>query len=336
MPLPGTIVNPAKLAPNARNSICEQCHLKGVARVLNPGKKSEDFRPGEPLEEVFTTYRVAVPPGSPQENLRVISHVEQLALSLCARNSNGRLWCGTCHDPHDQSDQPPQYYRSRCLSCHKGTLPSSHPVGSNGDCVACHMSKRNAKDGGHTVFTDHRISSRPESEQKAATAGKGDLVPWRDPPSALRERNLAIAYVNGGFENHSASQIVQGLHMLTEVEKQLPDDPAVLTALGQALLAVNKPTEAAQRFERVLQLDPDSAVNEENAGTAWMQAGQMDKAIDHLERAIKRDPLLLPVAQALMQVYRQQDDADKAAALAERVRQALGSAAPRDSGSSEH
>jgi predicted Zn-dependent protease len=252
-------------------------------------------------------------------------------LSLCARKSNGRLWCGTCHDPHDRSDKPPQYYRSRCLSCHKGTLSSSHPGGSNSDCVACHMSKRNAKDGGHTVFTDHRISRRPESEQEEATSEKGELVPWREPPPALRERNLAIAYVNGGFESHSASQIVRGLHMLTEVEKQFPDDPAVLTALGQALLSVNKPTEAAQRFERVLQLGPDSAVNEENAGTAWMQAGRMDKAVDHLERAFRSDPLLLPVAQALMEVYRQQDDEDKASALADRVRRALGSAAPRES-----
>ena len=335
MPLPGTIVNPAKLAPNARNSVCEQCHLKGVARVLNPGKKSEDFHPGQPLEEVFTIYTVAVPPGSAPQTLKVISHVEQLALSLCARKSNGRLWCGTCHDPHDQSDKSPQYYRSRCLSCHKGTLSSAHSGGPNGDCVACHMSKRNAKDGGHTVFTDHRIASRPESEQQSATAGKGDLVPWRDPPPALRERNLAIAYVNGGFENHSASEIVQGLHMLTEVQKQFPDDPAVLTALGQAILAVNRPIEAAQLFERVLELGPDSTLNEENAGTAWMQAGRTDKAMVHLERAIKRDPLLLPVAQALMEVYRQQDDEEKASALAERVRQALGSAAPRDSNSPE-
>ncbi len=336
MPLPGTIVNPAKLAPASRNSVCEQCHLKGIARVLNPGKKSEDFRPGEPLEQVFTIYTAAVPSGSPREALKVISHVEQLALSECARKSNGRLWCGTCHNPHDQADKPPQYYRSRCLHCHQGKLSKSHPGGSTGDCVACHMSKRNAKDGGHTVFTDHRISRRLEPEQEGETATNGELVAWRDPPKPLRDRNLAIAYVNGGFESHSASQIVRGLHMLTEVEKRFPDDPAVLTALGQAFLAVKEPLEAAKRFERVLQLGPDSAVNEENAGTAWMEAGQMDKAMNHLERAIRSDPLLLPVAQALMQVYTQQDDAAKASALAERVRQALGSAAPRDSDSPEH
>ncbi len=154
---------------------------KGVARVLNPGKKTEDFHPGEPLEQVFTIYTAAVPPGSPREALRVISHVEQLALSLCAHKSKGRLRCGTCHNPHDQSAKPPQYYRSRRLSCHKDILSKSHAGGSNGDCVVCHMSKRNAKDGGHTVFTDHRISRRPEPEQQAETAEKGELVVWRDP-----------------------------------------------------------------------------------------------------------------------------------------------------------
>ncbi len=76
MPLPGTIVNPAKLAPALRNSICEQCHLKGVARVLNPGKKTEDFHPGEPLEQVFTIYTAAVPTRSSREALKVISHVD--------------------------------------------------------------------------------------------------------------------------------------------------------------------------------------------------------------------------------------------------------------------
>jgi Cytochrome c554 and c-prime len=38
-PRAGTIINPAKLAPAACDSICEQCHLLGVGRVLNPGKK---------------------------------------------------------------------------------------------------------------------------------------------------------------------------------------------------------------------------------------------------------------------------------------------------------
>ena len=268
MPVPGSIVNPAKLTPASRNSICEQCHLKGVVRVLNPGKGFEDFHPGQPLEDVFTIYAVAVPSGSPREALKVISHAEQLALSLWARKSNGRLWCGTCHNPHDQAKQPAVYYRNRCLSCHRGALAVSklHPGGSSGDCASCHMFKRNAKDGGHTVFTDHWISRRPEPEREREMTETGDLVAWRQPPAALRERNLALAYTNTGLDNQSAAEITRGLLMLIEMKEEFPNDPAVLTAMGRALLAQKQALEAASLFERVLEIGPDAAVDEANAG----------------------------------------------------------------------
>src|SRR5271169_5959520 len=42
-----------------------------------------------------------------------------------------------------------------------------------------------------------------------------------------------------------------------------------------------------ERDERALALGPDSAVAEEDAGRAWMQAGKLDKAVDHFERAVK-------------------------------------------------
>jgi hypothetical protein len=322
-PLPGSIVNPAKLAPTARNSVCEQCHLRGVVRVVNPGKKAEDFHAGEPLEQVFTIYTAALPPDSPRNTIKVISHAEQLALSLCARRSAGHLWCGTCHDPHDLSNHPAQYYRARCLSCHRATLTKSHPQGLSGNCVSCHMPKRNARDGGHTVFTDHRISRHPEPDQEREIPENGDLVAWREPPPALRQRNLGLAYVNAGLENRSEPQVVRGYQMLAEVANKTPDDPEVLKALGLALLGGNRPLEAAGLFERVLKLRPDSAIDEGNAGSAWAKAGQLDKAVPHLERALELDPLLLPVAQVLVQVYRAQGETDKLAALADHVRQAM-------------
>ena len=91
-PRAATIVNPAKLEPGARDSICEQCHLLGVGRVLNPGKKFGDFQPGQRLEDVFTTYRYVSPQGADAEKFKVISHVEQLARSTCARRATGA--CG--------------------------------------------------------------------------------------------------------------------------------------------------------------------------------------------------------------------------------------------------
>src|SRR6516165_7007656 len=127
-PRAGTIINPAKLERAARDSICEQCHLFGVARVPNPGKKLSDFLPGRPLEDTYTIYRNVMPEGMPAGVFKVISHVEQLAVSSCAQNSGGRLWCTTCHNPHEALVQSIAYYRSRCLSC-RGQLRDVAPFG---------------------------------------------------------------------------------------------------------------------------------------------------------------------------------------------------------------
>ena len=81
--------------------------------MLNPGKKFSDFRAGQALEDVFTTYVNVSPPGADAGKFKVISHVEQLARSTCARKSKGKLWCGTRHDPHDKPLEPVQYYRSK-------------------------------------------------------------------------------------------------------------------------------------------------------------------------------------------------------------------------------
>ncbi|HET7841992.1 MAG TPA: tetratricopeptide repeat protein, partial [Terriglobia bacterium] len=112
-----------------------------------------------------------------------------------------------------------------------------------------------------------------------------------------------------------------------------PRDPEVLSAEGRVLLKMNRPVEAAQLFERVLELRPGSAIDEGYAGQAWLQAGQPSKAAVHLERALKIDPLFLPVAEVLVQVYRQQGDTEKLGALADQIRQAMGSSAPREENS---
>ena len=332
----GTIVNPAKLPPALRSSVCEQCHLTGAARVTNPGKKFQDFLPGQRLEEIFTIYTATLPAGAPQAGLKVISHSEQLAVSRCSIASPDQMWCGTCHDPHDLSAQPASYYRERCLACHAGTLEKTHAGGRDkADCVACHMARRNAKDGGHTVFTDHHISRMPLPDTGDEQPRDFDLKAWREPPTEFRQRNLALAYASSGFEHGSATRIVRGLHMLEEAEKQFPDDPEVLAALGTAYLAVRQPRDAVLRLERVVELRPSTSLDEASLGAAWLGAGRMDKALPHLERAVERDPLLFTTVEALMQVYQSQGDEAKAMALAERVRQALGSAAPLETNPKE-
>jgi photosynthetic reaction center cytochrome c subunit len=319
-PRAATIINPAKLVPAARDSICEQCHLLGVGRVLNPGKKFEDFRAGQPLEDIFTTYVNVSPPGADAGKFKVISHVEQLARSTCSRKSNGQLWCGTCHDPHDKPLEPVQFYRSKCLSCHMENFAASHP-GKDSNCIGCHMPRRDAKDGGHTAFTDHRIQRRPESQQ--ALLEDADIAAWREPAPDLQKRNLGIAYINAGIEHHSPSSVVRGYRMLTEIQNQFSNDPDFFTSIGSALLLGKQTSEAEFAFERALQLNPDSAPAETNAASAYLQGGDINQAVAHLEKAVAIDPLHLPADIPLINLYKQQGNMAKADEISGRLSAAM-------------
>ncbi len=319
-PRAGTIVNPAKLEPIARNSVCEQCHLFGAARVLNPGKDFRDFVPGERLEDIYTTYHDAVPPGSPAGAFKVISHVEQLALSACARNSGGRLWCGTCHDAHNTPAQPVPFFRSRCLSCHTTSFPASHPS-KDSNCLRCHMPRRAAKDGGHSAFTDHRIQRRPQT--KPDLPSNTGIAAWREPAADLQHRNLGIAYIDAGMQRHSLPFIVQGYRMLTEAQQQFTNDRDFFKWVGQALLLGKQPSEAKFAFERELQLDPDSALTEASVASAYAQEGDTDTAITHLKRAVSMDPLSLPASETLVQLYQKQGRIAEATELSNQIKAAL-------------
>ena len=318
----GNIVNPAKLPPAARDSVCEQCHLFGVARVPNPGKQLSDFVPGQRAEDVFTTYHDANPTGS----FKVISHVEQLALSACARNSNGQLWCGTCHDPHNKPNGTPAqtvaYYRAVCLTCHAAKFPTAaaHPA-KDSDCLSCHMPRRDAKDGGHSAFTDHRIQRRPES-QPDAPADTG-IAAWREPSPDLRTRNLGIAYIDAGMQRKSSKFIVQGYRTLTEVQAQFSDDSDFFKWIGEALLLAQQTAEAKIAFERALELDPNSPLAEASAATPYVESGDAARAIAHLERALTLDPLYLPAASTLMSLYQKEGNTTEADALAGKIKTAM-------------
>ena len=321
-----TIVNPAKLEPGARDSICEQCHLMGAARVPNPGREFLDFQPGQRLETTFTTYHDALAPNTPAAEFKVISHVEQLALSVCARSSAGKLWCGTCHNPHDKPVQPVAYYRSRCLSCHTKTFPSSHPdTGSN--CIGCHMPRRDAQDGGHTAFTDHRIQRRPQAQVDSLLPA--NIAAWREPAPELQKRNLGIASINAGLQRRSADLMVRGYVLLTEVQAQFASDPEVFMWMGTALLVGGKPSEAKFAFERVEQLNPNSAAAETNMAAALQQAGDIAGAVAHWKRALAIDPMHFSAISALLHFYDQQGDATSANELSEHIRKMIETAGER-------
>lgn len=311
-PVPGSIVNPAELATRTRDSVCEQCHLSGEARIPNPGKQISDFHPGQDLESVYSVYVYAdsLDPTRPA-GLRVISQAQQLALSTCARMSKGKLWCGTCHDPHQQPANPQAWFRSRCLSCHGTALLERHPP-PNQDCVGCHMPQRPVSDGGHTVFTDHRIARRPPVEQ--VPSGSGDsktLVAWRQPAGALAQRNLGLADVEVGERQKNIELVSQGSKLLMESWASFPNDAPLLTSLGQVLLGLHDDNEAVAMFERAIKVEPDNPANYLHAALAWKDAKDFERAIENLEKALQLDPILEQPYLELAAIYSAESQPEK-------------------------
>lgn len=314
----GNIVNPAKLPVRARDSVCEQCHLGGEARIPNPGRKIADFQVGQNLEEIFSVYVFdSLPDQGGVGGLKVVSHVEQLAQSRCAQRSSEKLWCGACHDPHDKPADPVRYYRAKCLGCHSSPLAKSHPAAS-GNCVGCHMPQRKTRDGGHTAFTDHRITRSPAPAASTGLLQPRKLVAWREPAAAVADRNLGLANVLVGERDESAPHMDAGFRSLADLYESRPDDPAVLTSLGLVILRKGGALEAARLYERAVALDPVYAPYRINAATAWTQAGEWQKAVDHLETAIRMDPSLERAYRKLGEIYTRTKQPAKARRVFER------------------
>jgi hypothetical protein len=221
------LVNPRKLSARLRDSVCEQCHLSGEVRIVQAGKRAEDFRPGEDLSvyiEVFT---------ASGKGVAVNGHAAALAASKCKQASGEKLWCGTCHNPHRTTAS----YAAVCQTCHAKPHNTS-------DCVPCHMQKAKAYDGGHTVFTDHSISTRA---QRPFASYFG-----RQPTP----RNLGLAYVQLAAKQRDSDYIEKAWPLLRDAAAGQPHDPTLYYAIANLLNATGRKQQAIEYYGRSLEQDP--------------------------------------------------------------------------------
>ena len=296
-----TIFNPARAAPRERDSVCEQCHLSGLIRVLNPGRTFGSFEPGQRLEEFWSVYVGESEGSDARGRFQVVSHVEQLALSRCAQSSGQELWCGTCHDPHSVPETPLEEISGRCLSCHAGKLAVDHEALAS-DCVTCHMPKRQSHDSGHSAFTDHRIARRPLPSPNPEAPRS--VVPWKPADRALALRNLGIAKIRLGQGGTPGGSVKEGLALLQRAASTYQGDASLLEALGTGLILDGKPQQGLRALEEAVRIDPDNVLLRNSLGAAWWERGDWRASALELERAIRREPYLESSYYMLARVYR--------------------------------
>jgi predicted CXXCH cytochrome family protein len=300
------ILNPAKLAPERRDSICAQCHLTGDARVMRPGSDWQSFKPGGSLNDYQTVFvRSPVSAG-----IKVTGHVENLALSACKRKAGDRLWCGSCHDPHFVPGplQAKAWFRERCLACHS-TKPCSESqsarLKTQDDCVGCHMPRSRASDAQHVVLTDHTIPRRPRrSAAIPSDSSDAELAPFGGMQSS--QRDLALAYGIAAIGRKNGSDRARAFNLLEKVAKQAPSDVEVLLFLAEIYRNDGKNDLARPLYERAIALDPGQVTASVGLGGIMMETGEYREAVrlwnDALSKNAGLELVRLNLSLALLQL----------------------------------
>ena len=279
----GVIVNPAKLAPEQRDSVCAQCHLTGETRVFKPGRSEATYRPGDLLADHVVPFVWANPD---QAEFKVVGHFEGLWQSKCKRVSGDKLSCLTCHDPHVQvpAFEKAAYYRAKCLGCHEQTACKVKA----GSCVSCHMPTRATTDGQHTAFTDHAIRRLPLADQKSTHSP--ELVAFW--PARTTERDYALADADTGNWQKAREELL----------RVASPDAAAASQLAYTYDMTGEPAKAEPLYESALKADPNNLVALTNFGIHLARRGKLAQAAELWKRALAINPGLVPPALNLARI----------------------------------
>ena len=287
------MINPAKLGATERDSICEQCHLAGEVRVPKSGRDEDTFRAGDPLADYITVF---VRSGS-ESQMKVTSHAENLAQSTCKKASGDRLWCGTCHNPHEVPGvrEKAGFFRAKCLSCHNTSscgAPQALRQASGDNCISCHMPRNPPTDVDHVVFTDHSIRRRPTTIA-ASPSINADLVPFR--AGQVSERDLGLAYATLALREQNAAYRERAFRLLQNTAAQGTQDTQVLAYLAEFYRDRKDDAHALPLYERVWRTDQTQFAVPAALGAYQMQRGNFEEAVRFWDRALAMNPALILV-----------------------------------------
>ena len=312
------IVNPARLAPALRDSVCFQCHLQPSVALIGPRRFERgdfSFRPGEALSDYMLHVDIDEPGRPRAQRFEINHHAYRLRQSLCY--IKGGITCSTCHDPHQPLKKDPRLANivSICLGCHTRHTASN-------DCVRCHMPPRRAQDVVHVVMTDHLIQRRPPMGLTAplaehestidrvefldrATAPEGTLGAVYRAVAVLRATPLDADAANFLSKHLDATpSIVPRLDLIAAQmqQRQFVTALASIGALGSvadsrvrewrgmALMGTGSTIDGIADLRAAIDADPDIPEFQLNYAEALHRTGHDAEALPALTRAIELRP----------------------------------------------
>lgn len=311
------IVNPSKLSPPKRESVCNQCHLSGREIVPRYGRKLEDFRPGMHLSDVLCVF-TAGRSTADGENTKAVSHVEQMRSSRCFQKSADRLGCISCHDPHSKpaANERPAFFNARCAKCHieaqsgcAESLAKRRKPEIGNSCIRCHMPRFDAGDVPHTTQTDHRILRRPNQhggDAKSPTGqSPGALILFDGDRLSETARNRATHIAMARFAEVAQDQksARRAGIALRQVLKQAPDDSLTLDALARCHAVLGQVDSAVDYWKRALQAAPNDQAILYSLTLFLYDTGKFRAALPNMIRFNRANPWLagMQIRQSLVE-----------------------------------
>ena len=333
---PDPILALSNLAPAERDAVCYQCHFQGEERVLRYGRAEADFRPGMKFSDVWTVFMKGN--GADGGTTSAVSQAMQMHSSRCYQSSGARLGCVSCHDPHDSPDpeQRVEFFDRRCLNCHEergcslaSEQQSAPPAG--GSCIHCHMPPLSASNIPHTSQTDHRIPRRAELAKSVKPANVYTMFEEVGAQISAIERIRAEGLMKSvvAEKRRDRDYAEDGVKLLQQALKAMPDDEAIQQALGGVLILSGRDqtaeilskkmierfprnevaflrlanaahdaghySEAEEFFGPLMELNPWIAVTHGRRAHTLGMLNHFDEAFVEAERALKLDPTILPL-----------------------------------------
>ncbi len=316
----GPILNPAKMAVEARDSACIQCHLEGDAVVYRPGRSLAQFQPGDNLSSFAVYFVRASQAGGGQ---RASSQYEALLKSACKRASGDRLTCTNCHDPHSEPSAAERvtFYRSKCLGCHTSPelATAHHP--EQPDCATCHMPSRKTVDISHEQVTDHDIERVPahEGEGSRRWVDGEALVPVGR--VSVGDRELGLAYAQRA-QKGDRQAATRALELLRKAEAAGADDVTVHVNVGWLEQVGRDDAGARHEYAIALRQDPYNASALVNRAVLDASAGDLGEAVRLLDRLVRADPSQTLAGADLLKLECRAGERSQAAALLDTLRAA--------------